>query len=129
VAARARLAAGIYRALPEHERASISSEMAERLGDLWFGNPAAPDEDAATQPAHAATLSATLARRGHLPTADSVTEIAEEEPLEATFARRSRPLASRPGSIRQRVTEPIPLPRIDPQPRPVPQPARAPEPS
>ena len=93
--ARAGLAAGIYRALPEHQRAAISGEMAERLGDLWFGNRAAPDEDAATQPVHAATLTAALARRPRL-------------------------TLSRPGRTRQRAPKPAPVPRFDPQPRPVP---------
>src|SRR6202035_5135995 len=63
---RAQLAADIYRTLPESERAAISTDMAARLGPLWFGNRTSPDEDAAAQLAHAATLADTLTRRGHL---------------------------------------------------------------
>jgi hypothetical protein len=40
--------------------------MATRLGPLWFGNPNGPDEDTACQPAHVATLTTTLVKRGHL---------------------------------------------------------------
>jgi hypothetical protein len=88
--AHVQLAADIYRALPDDERASISTEMAARLGPLWFGNPTKPDTDAVSQPAHAATLTSTLIERG------AMTIMAEparfravaDEPLEATFARR-----------------------------------------
>src|SRR6202000_91868 len=54
--ARAQAATDIYHALPESERAAVSTEMARKLGPLWFGNPTTPDEDAASQPVHAATL-------------------------------------------------------------------------
>jgi conjugative relaxase-like TrwC/TraI family protein len=88
---RTRLAADIYRTLPESERATISTEMATRLGPLWFGDPVALDEDAASQPAHAATLADTLAKRGHMtsiPPSDPA-PITYEESLEAALARRS----------------------------------------
>jgi hypothetical protein len=37
--ARAEVARDIYRSLPEAERTAISSDMAKKLGPLWFGNP------------------------------------------------------------------------------------------
>jgi hypothetical protein len=83
------LAAGIYRQLPQAERTAISNEMSARLGPLWFGNPTSPDEDAATQPAHAATLTTALAQRGHLTvTAPATSPQITDEPLEADLARR-----------------------------------------
>lgn len=68
---RAQAASDIYRALPEKQRAEISTEMAKRLGPLWFGNPTTPDEDAASRPVHATTLASTLVRHGYL-TADAL---------------------------------------------------------
>jgi conjugative relaxase-like TrwC/TraI family protein len=104
------LAPDIYRALPEAERAAISNEMSVRLGPVWLGSPTGPDEDAVTQPAHAATLASALARRGHLTaTAPTAPPQTIDEPLEADLARRrprpdprgeqSRTPADGPGQI------------------------------
>jgi hypothetical protein len=62
----AQFAIDIYQTLPEHERATISKELATRLGPLWFGDRTQPDEDAAAQPVCARTLTDTLMKRGHL---------------------------------------------------------------
>jgi conjugative relaxase-like TrwC/TraI family protein len=87
--ARAHLAADIYRSLPEAERTAISNEMSVRLGPLWLGNPAGPDENAATQPAHTATLTSALAKRGHLTAiAPAASPQITDKPLEADLARR-----------------------------------------
>ncbi len=66
--ARAQAASDIYRALPEKERAEISTEMARKLGPLWFGSSTTPDEEAASRPVHTAALARTLARHGYLTT-------------------------------------------------------------
>jgi len=88
--ARSQVAADIYRALPAGERAAISTEMAARLGPLWFGNHTEPDADAASQPVHGTTLTRTLAERGHLtiPTGSPRRESVMHEPVEAALARR-----------------------------------------
>jgi hypothetical protein len=88
--ARVQVAADIYRTLPAGERATISTEMAARLGPLWFGNRTEPDADAATQPVHLATLSTTLTERGHMSlTPKPVQRPAMiPEPVEAQLARR-----------------------------------------
>jgi conjugative relaxase-like TrwC/TraI family protein len=88
--ARAQVAADIYRALPQDERTAISNEMATKLGMMWFGDRAEPDEDATTRPVHAVTLIDTLAAHGHM---TSVAESARRqpairEPVEAELARR-----------------------------------------
>jgi hypothetical protein len=107
--AHARLAADIYRTLPESERATISTEMATLLGPLWFGDPVAPDEIAAAPPAHASTLADMLARRGHLTITQLSprTQLTIDEPLEAEYARRG------------------PAHRLDPAVAPIPQPVPA----
>jgi hypothetical protein len=73
--------------------------MADRLGPLWFGDPAGPDEDTATQPAHAAALTDTLTSHGHLtPVTDPTARLpVPDEPPEADLARR----APRPRPVRQ----------------------------
>jgi hypothetical protein len=89
--ARAQLAADIYRALPAGQRAQIATDVAARLGTAWFGDRTAPNEEAATQPAHAAVLTGTLVKRGLMtPMPRSAhTPVMGEEPLEAGLARRS----------------------------------------
>jgi hypothetical protein len=64
--ANVQVAADLYRALSPGERAMISTEMAARLGPLWFGDRTEPDEDAAAQPVHAATLASALIERGDM---------------------------------------------------------------
>lgn len=75
--------------------------MAARLGTLWFGDPTAPDEDAATQLAHATTLTNILIQRSHMAAAVRPTrqQIIHDEPLEAEFARRGQTLKLRQPSI------------------------------
>jgi len=88
--ARAQAATDIYRALPQDERAKISTEMAGKLGPLWFGDLVVPDEDAASQPIHAATLARTLTQHGYL-TADgphAAESTAPGDPVEARAVRR-----------------------------------------
>jgi hypothetical protein len=106
--ARDQVAADIYRALPDDERATVSSEMAARLGPLWFGDRTVPDEEAALQPVHAATLASTLIERGDMTImAEPVRRRAiADEPVEAASARRAitrkhQPAAS-PASSRVR---------------------------
>jgi hypothetical protein len=87
--ARVQVAADIYRVLPADERALISTEMATRLGPLWFGDRAEPDADAASQPVHSATLATTLIARGDMTTTTEPTRFrAVDEPVEATSVRR-----------------------------------------
>jgi hypothetical protein len=98
--ARVQVAADIYRALTDDERIAITTEMASKLGPLWFGHPAEPDEDAATQPVHAAALTSTLSAHSHMTPAPEPArrEPAAHEPVEAAFARRRpghRPIAAR----------------------------------
>jgi hypothetical protein len=90
------VAIDIYRALPGAERTAISTEMADRLGTLWFADRTRPDEDATTQAAHSAILASTLIQRGHLtPTEPSAhPQYVTDEPLEAELARRR---LARPG--------------------------------
>jgi conjugative relaxase-like TrwC/TraI family protein len=94
--ARAQLAIDIYRTLPADERNAIGAEMASRLGTLWFGDPALPDEDAATQAAHSGILADALIHRSHLTSTDpsSQPQHVAVEPMEAEFARRR---VARPG--------------------------------
>ncbi len=40
--------------------------MAARLGALWLGSNAVPDDNAATRPVHAMTLAAILTEHGHM---------------------------------------------------------------
>ena len=69
-----------------------------RLGPLWFGDRTSLDENAATKPAHAATLANVLARLGHLTGASEPARVqfVAGEPLEADFARKSRPSQTHP---------------------------------
>jgi conjugative relaxase-like TrwC/TraI family protein len=99
------LAADIYRALPDAERAAISTDMANRLGPLWFGDHAAPDEHATAQLAYAAVLTDSLTRRGHISpgAAQARGNLSPDEPLEARMARNGRiskpdPVSSNQGS-------------------------------
>jgi hypothetical protein len=62
----AKHAADVYRDLPADERAAIASMIAVSPGTVWLGNPSEPDEHAALNPAYADSLTAVLARRGHL---------------------------------------------------------------
>jgi len=111
--ARVQVAADLYRALPDDQRTAISTEMAARLGPLWFGDRVEPDEDAATQPVHAATLASTLIERG------GMTFMAEparpgtavSEPVEAALARRgiTRKLQPTRSPASSRLRAPVPL--------------------
>jgi hypothetical protein len=88
--ARAQVAADIYRALPEAERAAISNEMASRPGPHWLGSHFMPDEDTVTQPAHTAALAEALSKHGHMrPTEPARREPVTFEPVEARPARRA----------------------------------------
>jgi hypothetical protein len=86
---RAQAANDIYRAPPEKERAEISTEMARKLGPLWFGSPTTPDEDAASRRVHATTLASTLARHGYL-TADALRAPEPSAPGDLIKARAAR---------------------------------------
>jgi hypothetical protein len=114
--ARSQLAADIYRALPDDERGQVSADMQTKLGPFWFGNRAGPDQDAATQRAHAATLVATLIKRGHLTAAQPATIIIEE-PLEVDLVLRCPTRNSRRASI-QAPGGPQRSPRPELRPRP-----------
>jgi hypothetical protein len=111
--ARVQVAADIYRALPDHERAAISTEMAAKLGPLWFGDRTEPDQDATTQPVHAATLTRTLTEYGHLTATPEPGRKGTviHEPVEAQLARRGptrRPIAARkPSAARAPEREPV----------------------
>jgi hypothetical protein len=127
--ARRQLAADIYRTLPDDERVRVSNDMAARLGTLWFGDRSSPDEEAATQPAHAVMLTDTLARRGYMTaTAQSLPRPESGEPLEADLARQGRaswprtssaPASRAPAPVEERRQEsfrpPAPLTQRKPQ--------------
>jgi hypothetical protein len=113
--ARVQLSADIYRALPADQRAQIATDVAARLGTAWFGDHTAPDEEAATQPAHAAVLTDTLVRRGlmtstprsaHMP-------VMGEEPLEADLARRNLAHRNRQADV-HKSEAPAPAPHLEP---------------
>jgi hypothetical protein len=116
--ARVQVATDIYRALPDHERAAISRQMASRLGDTWFGDHIAPDEDTATQPAHAAILTSTLIEHGHMTTIAPPTSVPAviEEPPGAGFARRG-PEARQTANRTPRQPGPHAAPRHESVPR------------
>jgi len=109
--ARSLVAADIYCALPDDERATISTEMGANLGPLWFGHPREPDEDAATPPVHTATLASTLTERGDMAimAEQARRESAVHEPVEAAFARRglTRRLRPAPGRASSRLQSSI----------------------
>jgi hypothetical protein len=110
----------MYRSLTDNERAAISTEMAARLGPLWFGSHAEPDADAATQPVHAATLTSTMTEQGHLatPTGPSRQEAVIYEPVEAAFAGRGLPRKLPPGPGRASSRHLSPTPVQEPMHRP-----------
>jgi hypothetical protein len=93
---RVQVASDIYRALPESARAEISTEMARKLGPLWFGNPTRPDEEAASQPVHALALTQTLARHGHA-TADAPRATQSTAPGDTVEAGSVRRIPARDG--------------------------------
>jgi hypothetical protein len=113
--ARAQLAADIYRALPAGQRAQIATDVAARLGTAWFGDRTAPDDEAATKPAHAAVLTGTLVKRGlMMPMPRSAhTPVMGEEPPEADLARRSPVHRNRQADVRKSEA-PAPAPHLEP---------------
>jgi conjugative relaxase-like TrwC/TraI family protein len=64
-AAVGRLAADHYRTLPGREQARIATEMVERLGVDWLGDPGDPAADV-DQPVYRDHLATVLIERGHL---------------------------------------------------------------
>lgn len=59
-------AATVYLALTESDRRTITTAMAEQLGQLWFGDRIDPDDRAALHPAHRRHLIEQLTAHGHL---------------------------------------------------------------
>jgi hypothetical protein len=120
--ARVQVATDIYRVLPADERASIGTEMAVKLGPLWFGDRTEPDADAASQPVHAATLASILIERGEMSLASQPARFraVADEPVEATSAKRGttrelrpvrRPASSRhqaPACLQEPTRSPVP---------------------
>jgi hypothetical protein len=122
--ARARLAADIYRALPRSEREAIATEIAAASGSTWLGDPAAPDEHAAAQPAYADRLSAELTKRGHMAAISDPARPQHghhERPLEADLARRGRDRNR--GRTTATTSETAPQPRLEPPARQCPRPS------
>jgi hypothetical protein len=113
--ARAQTAADIYRSLPDHERADIAAAVAAAPDTTWLGDPAGPDEHAATQPGYAPQLIAKLTRDRHLTAASDPfpqsQPVPDGEPWEAQLARRGRPGQGRPE--RPHGTSPEPAARSD----------------
>jgi hypothetical protein len=64
--ARAQLAADLYSSLPDHDRAAVHRAVAERQGDLWFGDQFTIDDDTILKPTHAHALDEVLVEQGHL---------------------------------------------------------------
>jgi hypothetical protein len=89
-ARRAWLATAVYRGLAEDERASIAADLASRLGPLWLGHPAEPDEHAAAQDCYSDELTTVLTEHGHLSrhaTSRTRSRNDREEPIETNLAR------------------------------------------
>jgi conjugative relaxase-like TrwC/TraI family protein len=90
----AQVAADIYRALPQDQRAAIAADVAAKAGVLWLGDRSQPDEVAAAHPAYASQLMRALAERSHLTERGDVSTgnqaVIEDKPLEAELARRGR---------------------------------------
>jgi hypothetical protein len=63
---RSRIAIDIYLTLPDAERNAIASDIAQRLGPLWFGDPRQADDAAVTRPTYAPELTQALVDRDHL---------------------------------------------------------------
>jgi hypothetical protein len=104
--------------------------MASRLGGIWFGDRTSLD--AATQPAHAATLTSALIQRGHLtaivpPAPETQMSDQEQEvrPARRIPARNSpqsanganRPSMSAPARRRELIVQREPAESRRPQPR------------
>jgi hypothetical protein len=98
---RAQLAADVYLALPDDERAAVQTAMIGRLGRAWFGKTNETDDHAVTRPAYSPHLAAVLTERGHLTSTPAQSGRAANEqpnepdhhaktgrPLEAAFAQR-----------------------------------------
>jgi conjugative relaxase-like TrwC/TraI family protein len=120
----AQLAADIYRSLPGSEREAIATAIAVTPGTMWLGDPAGPDEHAATQPGYADSLMALLARRGHMTTAVGPSQVQpehHERPLEADLARRVR--SFKPRRPAPTASEPARQPRLEVPIRHTPAPA------
>jgi hypothetical protein len=127
--ASAQVAADVFQALPQAEREAVATVVAETPGITWLGCPDGPDEDAASRPGYARTLTATLARRGHLSVHTGHVQgdmAGTAEPVEAASARRRHATAPRPVALR--TPEPPQDQRSQPALRPVPSSVRAPEP-
>lgn len=93
-AALAQVAADIYRALPQDERAAIGVTVAADAGVLWLGDRGQVDEFATAHPTYASQLLRALADRGHI-TGHFIVygghqPFTGDEPLEAELARRDR---------------------------------------
>jgi conjugative relaxase-like TrwC/TraI family protein len=65
-AATHQVAADLYRALPEGDRAQVLRAVAERAGVRWLGAPGTLDDAALTKPALAEPLAQALTEHGHL---------------------------------------------------------------
>lgn len=77
--------------------------MAAGLGIFWFSDRNAPDEVAATRPAHAAVLGETLVRHGHMTAAarPAPARLMAAEPLEAELGRHAVPAVGDQAPARQ----------------------------
>jgi hypothetical protein len=125
----AQIAADIYRALPQKERAVIAAAIADDTRVCWLGDYNTSDEAAVVQSPYSETLVTVLAERGHLQASETERAAGAEtdEPLETAFPRRrNRPEASRaampqqrtptrqvPPVAGQRPDAGVPLPRLD----------------
>jgi hypothetical protein len=116
--ARAQLAADVYRNLPDSEREAITAAITAIPGAIRFGDPNGPHEHAVAQSAYTASLSAALARRGHMTIAPAPARIQPEHaerPIEADLARRGR--GTRRGHTTTPVHEPARRQRLESRPR------------
>lgn len=110
-----RLAADYYRTLPADEQTRVATEVTERLGADWFGDPRDPAADA-DQPIYSDHLAAVLIGRGHLHNpgsrqagAPSVRDPNPSEPAKQRRSRRSTGIRPRcePTLAGPRTTEPV----------------------
>lgn len=90
---RVQVAIDTYLALPNQGRADIHAAVAERRGELWFGDRISLDDQAVTHPANTGVLHETLVQHGHLtapqpsqPAHQVTTETEREQPAEAALA-------------------------------------------
>ncbi|HEY1915852.1 MAG TPA: MobF family relaxase [Streptosporangiaceae bacterium] len=89
---RAQLAADIYLALSDGERAAIQTAMIGRLGRAWFGSRNEIDDHAVTRPAYGPYLIAILSDSGRLALKPTLSDMSNRVPSAARPGQTPHPL-------------------------------------